>query len=418
MQSQLDHLAFLSSKADANTWVTDANRALRTGSRNVNGKSALNDNAPVVTAPPVGRIISPSASPGPNAASLPGMSGPSLISRPVVNSPPGLNCSIPSDGLDPTTPVCPVQHAIGNAASQILGLSPQSHNMIPASAIDELSGVDGPMPRFIRRRSAPVGHCVVSDCVDAEMYDKGEKDITDMKDLSIWLKAGKENTKDEPWTRLTELSCFGLCGFGQFDSTLAIGVYNKDSRTALLRQGATERERMWDLGARAPVGNRIATGVASLNWGTLTNENIPDETLMVSDFLPWTLDAYEKFQPMEKKMEFRKKQGMGISKFVKAGRHHTLFFAFSYGEEHDAERLACILELEKIHEARPEISPVDFILDTFEEMNYRYIAQIRDGTRKIMRLGGDGMRKPGFARIALCSPNSNWPRWEYPPLFL
>ena len=59
-----------------------------------------------------------------------------------------------------------------------------------------------------------------------------------------------------------------------------------------------------------------------------------------------------------------------------------------------------------------------FTIETFGEMNYRYIALIRDGTRKIMRLGWDGMRKPGFARIALCSSDATAPRWEYPPTFL
>ena len=52
------------------------------------------------------------------------------------------------------------------------------------------------------------------------------------------------------------------------------------------------------------------------------------------------------------------------------------------------------------------------------KMNYRYIDQIKDGTRKIVRIGGDGMRKPGFARIALCPVNGKAPRWEYPPTFL
>lgn len=164
------------------------------------------------------------------------------------------------------------------------------------------------MPRFIRRRSSPDGQTVVTDEVDAEMYDRGEKDILNVKDLSTRLKAEMEETKDEPWAHLTELSCFALCGFGTLDASLSVGVYSKDRRTMLLRQGATDRERLWDIGVRVPIWDRIATGVASLQWGTLSSENIPDDVLLVSDFAPWSLDAYEKFQPSDEKMELRKKQ--------------------------------------------------------------------------------------------------------------
>ena len=63
-------------------------------------------------------------------------------------------------------------------------------------------------------------------------------------------------------------------------------------------------------------------------------------------------------------------------------------------------------------------SSVDTISATYEEMIYLYCAQIRDGARKIMRLGGDGMKKPAFARIALNPTSGNKTRWEYPTVFL
>ena len=40
------------------------------------------------------------------------------------------------------------------------------------------------------------------------------------------------------------------------------------------------------------------------------------------------------------------------------------------------------------------------------------------GIEKIMRLGGDGMKKPAFARIALNPTSDNKTRWEYPTVFL
>ena len=117
-----------------------------------------------------------------------------------------------------------------------------------------------------------------------------------------------------------------------------------------LQQGAEEysssprnvRERLCDLGVRVPIGNRFSVAASSLQRGALSPEGASDEVLLVSDFLPWSLDAYEKSQPAEKKMELRKKQGMSIEKFATAGRQHTLLFALCYGRGHAQERLASL----------------------------------------------------------------------------
>ena len=105
---------------------------------------------------------------------------------------------------------------VGAAADQMPGLStrPLVSNLIEASNLDDLAGVEGIMPRFIRRKSAPAGHQVASGEIDSEMYDRLDGDIMNLKDLSSWLKAEKDEGKDEPWTRLGELATFALCGFG------------------------------------------------------------------------------------------------------------------------------------------------------------------------------------------------------------
>ena len=87
-------------------------------------------------------------------------------------------------------------------------------NLVSPSHIDELTGVEGLIPSFVRRRSSPFGHDVATDEVEAEMYDRGEKDIVHMKDLTTSTKAEKEEPKDEPWALLAELSFCAMCGFG------------------------------------------------------------------------------------------------------------------------------------------------------------------------------------------------------------
>ena len=308
-----------SALSNQSTWSSEANKSLDKAVADKPHSNCSTVPASGASTPSVGA----SGFPSPNAvtdAPHTGMSGPKVQPSVSLSHHDGFGLNVNTIPVSGQTNSPLIQPLIGKAAAQMISGSVQLRNLIAPSQIDELSGVEGLMPRFIRRMSAPAGHYVATDEVDAEMYDKGEKDILNVKDISTWLKAEKDETKDELWTRLADLARFSLCGFGKFDSSLAIGVYNKDRRTTLLRQGGTERERLWDLGARVPGGNRISNGVASLQRGSLPTENIPDEALLVSDFLPWSLDAYEKFQPVDKKMELRQKQWVGIGKFVKAGQ--------------------------------------------------------------------------------------------------
>ena len=69
------------------------------------------------------------------------------------------------------------------------------HNERPSSNIDELSGVEGSMPKFARRRSPPSTHQVVTDEVDAEMYDKADADVSSIKCLTSWMRERRANVK-------------------------------------------------------------------------------------------------------------------------------------------------------------------------------------------------------------------------------
>ena len=189
------------------------------------------------------------------------------------------------------------------------------------------------MPQFVRRRSAPAAHQVITDEVDAGMYESKPGEVSDMRELASLLKAGKEDNKDEPWARLNELSTFALFGFGQFDAKLAIGVYNKERRSTLQRQGLAERDRLWDRGVKVPIGTRIDHSSATLHWGALSSEGASDDALLASDFIPWAQDSYGLYRPDVKKNEARRKQALSIEKFAKSGKQRTLMFSLLYGKE-------------------------------------------------------------------------------------
>ena len=75
-----------------------------------------------------------------------------------------------------------------------------------------------------------------------------------------------------------------------------------------------------------PIGARIAHSSSTLQWGSLSSEGVPEETLPIGDFTPSTQDAYGKYQPGPKKNEARRKQSLSIGKFAKAGKQRAMLF--------------------------------------------------------------------------------------------
>ena len=63
-------------------------------------------------------------------------------------------------------------------------------------------------------------------------------------------------------------------------------------------------------------------------------------------------------------------------------------FGHLYGKGRYKESIDCLAELERAREERPELSTADFSPESFGEMNFHYIAQIKAGARKVIRHGG------------------------------
>ena len=68
-----------------------------------------------------------------------------------------------------------------------------------------------------------------------------------------------------------------------------------------------------------------------------------------------------------------------------------MMFSPIYGMGRAKDRYARMGELAGIRADRPEFSPLGCITESFAKMNPHYIAQILDGARKVIRLGGGGI---------------------------
>ena len=87
-----------------------------------------------------------------------------------------------------------------------------------------------------------------------------------------------------------------------------------------------------------PIKTRLAHGGASMNWGSLSETSASDESTLLGDCTPNTLEAYVGYIPNPKKSEPRGKQPLAIDRITRCAKHHTDLFALMYGGEHEKER--------------------------------------------------------------------------------
>ena len=73
--------------------------------------------------------------------------------------------------------------------------------------------------------------------------------------------------------------------------------------------------------------------------------------------------------------------------------------------------------LERLREAHPELFSVQTIVSGWGEMASRYIAAVKEGARKMVRMLPETVRKGEFRRKALTPMADGRSRWEFPTTF-
>ena len=74
--------------------------------------------------------------------------------------------------------------------------------------------------------------------------------------------------------------------------------------------------------------------------------------------------------------------------------------------------------LERLREAHPDLFTLPVIAGAWGEMTYRYVAAVKEGTRKMLRMLPEAVRKGELRRKALTPMPDGRSRWGYPATFL
>ena len=276
---------------------------------------------------------------------------------------------------------------------------------------------DALYPAFLRRRFTSPKHQVVTEEVDRELISD-EKDTKEASTLSALFKKTQEDDKGEVWNRLNELTTFALVGFDFSDVKIGDGARNRERKEAIIRQSVAERDAIWELGIRAPFGNRICAVAASLTWGTIDDTDVGEEVLLLPDRYPVAQEVYDRFAITGMKYEARGEQPTTLEYFARCTKQHIAIWCLCFGVHRKEERMTATHTLEKLHEAHPDLFSTAIIVEAWGEMTYRYIAEIKEDAWKMVRMLPATVRKGESRRKAVTPMQDGRSRWGYPATFL
>ena len=271
-------------------------------------------------------------------------------------------------------------------------------------------------PAFLRRRYVPPRHHLATE----EMGREPILDDEESKDSSMVAAFSKKNNeeKEETWNRLNELATFALAGFLFFTVKMGALNYNRERRDSVLRQSLTGRDTMWGQGLRVPFGDRICHGAASLSWGEVDDSSVGEEVVLLSDCYPVSQDVYDVFAVNRGKYDPRGEHPVSLGLFLRCAKQHIMIWRTFFGSERRVGRVAAMGALGKLHEAHPDLFIIPAIVSAWAEMTCRYVTDVKECTRKMVRMLPETVREGEFRRKSLSPMSDGRSRWGYPTTFL
>ena len=190
-------------------------------------------------------------------------------------------------------------------------------------------------PGCLRRRFVPSRRQVVTEEVDREFSINDDKDSNDLALVAALVKKQpNEDDKEEVRGRLNDLATFALVGFGLFTNAVGNGPYNRERKSTALRQVKTERDALWDMGIRVPLGNKFSHASDALPWRCLQESNISEDTILLSGCRPKPQEVYDKFAPTSKEKEPRGEHPESVDQFSRRATQHIGIWCLLFAKSH------------------------------------------------------------------------------------
>ena len=117
---------------------------------------------------------------------------------------------------------------------------------------------------LIKKPIKPLGVPLATDRIVAPVVVTNENELICDK-----LEAIEERKDpDNQWAKVAKYTVHAARGFNSFSPSIGIGVFGVELQKAIRRQSDGLKHTLWEMKIRAPINNRIATGMALMSWGS------------------------------------------------------------------------------------------------------------------------------------------------------
>ena len=174
--------------------------------------------------------------------------------------------------------------------------------------------------------------------------------------------ADKEEKRAGCNTKIEQFTVCALRGFGTHKVVLGTGTYGQELEACLRRQARSGEDHLWRMKCKIPISNRIARAAPSGRFGNITGEGTDEITATLADCFALDSSKYRSHKWDGEKIEPVGKEPHTLSCFVSSTKQQIRLFCLLYGDEHGPERKAALRKLNRLHEDKPEISTVSFLV--------------------------------------------------------
>ena len=230
--------------------------------------------------------------------------------------------------------------------------------------------------------------------------------------------ADQEEKKAGGLGKVDQFMVCALRGFGCYEIDLCTGIYGKDLEDAIRRQGRTDREHLWHQKLKIPLTNRIAKAASTGRFGNVKGDGTDEVSITLADCFALDSQKYRAYKWDGEKLESPNKEPHTMSCFISSAKQQITLFCMLYGWEHKKERKDALKRYERLHERKPDLFTVAFLVECWNRTWFEYTECIREGVRTLIRMSPEGTSRDAFIRLALSPHRKTGTRvWRWPNVF-
>ena len=252
-------------------------------------------------------------------------------------------------------------------------------------------------------------------------YTQAERLLPDGEMNAILDRLGAISDREKAQNgihKIDEFTVVALRGFGKYKTVLGTGTYGPELEQCLRRQARSEKDKLWQEKIRFILTNRIARGASTGRFGSFEGEGGEETSITLADCFAVDAVKYRAGTWDGTRLEEKKSEPHTMSCFISSAKQQIKLFCLLYGEEHREERKNALKKFQKLHEEKPDLFTVAFLVKTWNRMWAEFGEAVREGVRALLRILPEGANREALITLALSPYKRSSKRiWRWPDVF-